>query len=311
MQTILGAGGAIGIQLAKSLKSYTSDIRLVSRNPKKVNETDTLFSADVMDKKQLFNAVKGSKVVYLTIGFDYKTKLWQEVWPVFMQRVIDACIEHQSKLVFFDNVYMVGGDNVRHITEDSPFSPTSKKGEIRARLDNMILEKINQGKLEAVIARSADFYGAEGANSVLMELVYKNLAKGKKAQWLFNATTKHSFTYTPDAGKATAMLGNSKDAYNQIWNLPTDPNSLTGEEWISLFANEMGKSNKYQLISSFMIRLAGLFVPIMGEFYEMRYQYDRNYFFDSSKFEKHFNFKPTTYQDGVREILSQVGSKLA
>ncbi len=34
MQTILGAGGSIGIELAKSLTSYTTDIRLVSRTPK-------------------------------------------------------------------------------------------------------------------------------------------------------------------------------------------------------------------------------------------------------------------------------------
>jgi NAD dependent epimerase/dehydratase family enzyme len=35
MLTILGSGGAIGNELAKSLRHYTSDIRLVSRNPKK------------------------------------------------------------------------------------------------------------------------------------------------------------------------------------------------------------------------------------------------------------------------------------
>jgi len=33
MQTILGAGGAIGVELAKALPKYTSKIRLVSRNP--------------------------------------------------------------------------------------------------------------------------------------------------------------------------------------------------------------------------------------------------------------------------------------
>ena len=42
MQTILGSGGAIGISLAKELMNYTNQIRLVSRNPKKVNETDEL-----------------------------------------------------------------------------------------------------------------------------------------------------------------------------------------------------------------------------------------------------------------------------
>ena len=47
MQTILGAGGAIGKELARELHTYTNDIRLVSRNPKAVNKSDQLMSADL------------------------------------------------------------------------------------------------------------------------------------------------------------------------------------------------------------------------------------------------------------------------
>ncbi|HEY6957139.1 MAG TPA: hypothetical protein VI385_17925 [Flavisolibacter sp.] len=43
MQTIIGSRGAIGIPLAKELRKYTTDIRLVSRDPKKSNEQDELF----------------------------------------------------------------------------------------------------------------------------------------------------------------------------------------------------------------------------------------------------------------------------
>ncbi len=43
MQTILGAGGAIGIDLAKELTKFTKEIRLVERNSKKVNETNSRF----------------------------------------------------------------------------------------------------------------------------------------------------------------------------------------------------------------------------------------------------------------------------
>ena len=43
MQTILGAGGVIGKELAKSLPEFTDKVRLVGRNPKKVNLTDGLF----------------------------------------------------------------------------------------------------------------------------------------------------------------------------------------------------------------------------------------------------------------------------
>ena len=42
----------------------------------------------------------------------------------------------------------------------------------------------------------------------------------------------------------------------------------------------------------------------MREMPEMMYQYDRDYFFDSSKFDKRFNFKTTTYQEGVKQTVA-------
>jgi nucleoside-diphosphate-sugar epimerase len=306
MQTILGSGGAIGNELARALKNYTTEIRLVSRNPKKLNDTDHLFPADLTDRKTVFSAVQGSEIVYLTIGLEYKTKVWQTSWPPLMKNVIDACIEYKCKLVFFDNVYMIGGDNVKHITENSPISPVSKKGEVRAALDRLIFDQTEKGTLQAIIARSADFYGNVKERSLLMEMVYKNLSQNKKANWLCNAKVKHSFTYTPDAGKATALLGNTPDAYNQVWNLPTDPDNLTGEEWIRLFADEMGKSSKYMVLPKMMVRILGLFIPVMKEFPEMMYQYDRDYIFDSTKFCQRFDFKPTPYKEGVKETLRTI-----
>jgi len=309
MQTILGSGGSVGVELAKSLKYFTDDIRLVSRHPKRVNETDQLFPADLTDRDEVFKAVSGSEIVYLTIGFDYSTKVWRELWPPLIQNVIDACIASKAKLVFFDNVYAIGGDFVSHITEESPISPTSRKGEIRAQVNLVLLESMNTGKIKAIIARAPDFYGGNIDKSMLMTVIYKNLTSGKKAQWLFNAKVKHSYIYAPDAGKATALLGNTPAAYNQIWNLPTDRKSMTAEQWITLFAKEMGKSDHFQLIPAWMVRILGIFVPFMNELYEMRYQFDREYFFDSTKFENYFKYKPTLYSDGVKEIVSQLVEK--
>ena len=309
MQTILGSGGSVGVELAKSLKYFTDDIRLVSRNPKRVNETDQLFPADLTDREQVFKAVSDSEIVYLTIGFDYSTKVWSDLWPPLIQNVIDACIASKAKLVFFDNVYAIGGDFVTHITEESPISPTSRKGEIRAQVDLVLLESMNSGKIKALIARAPDFYGGNIDKSMLMTVIYKNLASGKKAQWLFNAKVKHSYIYAPDAWKATALLGNTPAAYNQIWNLPTDRKSLTAEQWINLFAKEMGKSDHFQLIPAWMVRILGIFIPFMNELYEMRYQFDREYFFDSTKFENYFKYQPTRYQDGVKELVSQLMEK--
>jgi len=305
MQTILGANGTIGSVLAKELTAYTDHVRLVSRYPKKVNETDELFPADLTDATQVEKAIEGSEVVYLLVGFDYNIKVWQDKWPKLMRATIDACIKHKAKLAFFDNVYMYDVNDISHMTENSVINPPSKKGAVRKEIADMLLNEVKSGKLTALIARSADFYGPNNDKSFLIEVVFKNIIKGKKPNWFIDANKKHSFTFTPDAAKATALLGNTVDAYNQVWHLPTDKNTLTGKEMIALFAKEMNVDNKVSVLPKWLLKILGLFIPIMKEMPEMMYQYDRDYYFDSSKFDERFNFKTTTYQEGVKLTVEQ------
>ena len=300
MQTILGANGTIGSVLTKELVGYTNKIRLVSRNPRKVNESDELFPADLSNPAFVDQAVEGSEVVYLVVGFDYNLKVWEEKWPTLMRATINACIKHNARLVFFDNVYSYDINAIPHMTEESEYNPPSRKGAVRKQISQMLMDEVKAGKLMALIARSADFYGPGNDKSFANEMVYKNFLKGRRANWFIDADKKHSFTYTPDAAKATALLGNTDDAYNTIWHLPTDKNTITGREFIELFSKEMKVPNKLVVMPMWMVRLAGIFVPVLKEMREMMYQYDRDYFFDSSKFDKRFNFKTTTYQEGVR-----------
>lgn len=305
MQTILGSGGAIGKELARHLPQYSGKIRLVSRNPQKVNDSDELFKADLRNKEQVLKAVEGSEIVYLTVGLKYNAKVWQKTWPVIVKNVIEACTKYKSKLVFFDNIYMYDKNHLNPMNEETPVNPPSKKGKVRAQIAQMIWDAQKDG-LQALIARAADFYGPGiKGNSVLTETVFNNLKDGKKANWLGSVNYKHSFTYTPDAGKAVAILGNTPEAFGQIWHLPTASNPFTGKEWIEKIANKLEAKPKYQVASKFIVRILGLFIPIMKEMVEMIYQYDRDYVFDSTKFEKKFNFSPTPYLEGINEIVKQ------
>jgi nucleoside-diphosphate-sugar epimerase len=303
MQTILGSGGGIGIPLAKELKNYTDQIRLVSRNPKKVNDTDELFPLDVHDLSQIDKAIAGSEVVYVTIGFKYKLSVWQEIWPPFMKAVIDACIRHNAKLVFFDNVYMYAKSAIPQMTEEAPIQPPSKKGEVRKQLHDMIMEEVEKKTLTALIARAADFYGPDAKNSPLVVMAYENLIKGKKAQVFGNLNKIHTMTYTPDAAKATALLGNTQDAYNQVWHVPTTKENLSNLEWVQLIADELKAEARIQPVPAWLLHVLGLFNPMMKEFPEMLYQYEQDYFFDSSKFEKRFGMKATAPREGIRSLI--------
>jgi nucleoside-diphosphate-sugar epimerase len=77
MQTILGANGTIGNELARELRKYTDGIRLASRKPRKVNEDGELLPADLTQDGAVERAVADSRVVHLTIGFDYRTDVWR------------------------------------------------------------------------------------------------------------------------------------------------------------------------------------------------------------------------------------------
>jgi nucleoside-diphosphate-sugar epimerase len=306
MQTILGSGGSIGVELAKCLTEYTDQIRLVSRNPEKVNDDDQLVSADLLNPDEVDKAVEGSSVVYVTVGFPYNIKAWQECWPSFTQSVIEACIKHDSKLVFFDNIYMYDKDSLDGMTEEALVNPPSKKGQVRARVANLIMDRVKEGSLTACIARSADFYGPGiKRNSVISETVFNPYSKGKPANWMGSVNFKHSYTYTPDAAAATAVLGNTEDAFNQVWHLPTAPNPFTGKEWMEAIAEEMNVKPKYLTATRFIIKVMGLFIPVMKEMPEMLYQYNRDYVFNSDKFEKRFGFEPTPYKEGIKAIVER------
>lgn len=307
MQTILGASGEIGTGLAKSLAQFTPHIRLVSRNPQKVNEGDQLFAADLTQSGEVDRAVAGSEIVYLTIGFEYNVKVWQENWPRLMRDVIEACKKHKAKLVFFDNVYMYDPAYMHCMTEETPIKPVSKKGAIRAEVADMLLSEVRAGELTALIARAADFIGLK--NSVPVEMVIKNFLKGKKANWMVDVDKIHSFTYTPDAAKATALLGNTSEAYGQVWHLPTDKTPLTGKQWIELIAKAMGVAPRYSVLPKWLMGILGVFIPVMKEFKEMSYQNDRDYFFDSSKFENRFDLKPTPPEQAVKEVIAALKGK--
>jgi len=297
LHCVLGAGGAIADQLLPVLKANKEKVRLVSRKPPLIPGTESV-TADLADYDQTLQAVKGSSTVYLLAGLKYDIRVWKEKWPKIMTNTINACKETGSRLIFFDNVYMYGRTD--KMTEESPFNPCSRKGAVRAAIATQLLNEMKAGNIKALIARSADFYGPVGfKTSVPNILVFGNILKGKKPQWLSSVDFIHSYTYVPDAGKALYMLAGRKDAFGQTWHMPTSGNPLTGKEFIRQATEAMGVPASYSVISSWMLTLAGLFDRNLKELNEMLYQYRYPYVFESSKFNKAFKFQPVTYQEGI------------
>lgn len=314
MQTILGATGHIGRPLAKELRNYTDQIRLVSRNPKAINEGDQLHPADLNEREAVLKAVAGSSIVYLTVGLPYRDKVWEKRWVPLIENVIDACEQADAKLVFFDNVYMYAPEDIDGMTEATPFQPATFKGKIRAEVAQRILDAHSQGRIQAVIARAADFYGPQCSNSVIHDTVIVAASKGKTMRWLYDKKQPHNFTYTLDAAKATAQLGNDPSAYGQTWHLPSSP-AFTGEEWMQKVWNSPSRARKQSstalnrapksaTLASWLVVLLGFFIPEMKALHKMRYQYQKPYRLDDRAFVKKYGWEATPVEEAISVILA-------
>jgi len=298
IHTILGAGGNIANALVPALAARSLPLRLVGRHPASISGAETR-KADLTHQQETIDAVAGSSVVYLLAGLKYDHKLWAEAWPRIIDNAIEACKQARARLIFFDNVYMYG--RVRGpMTEQTPYNPSSKKGETRALIAGTVEREWKSGSLTAMIARSADFYGPGAKNGIPNAMVFDPMNQGKTPMCLVSDALPHSYTYVPDAAQSLVALAESESAWNQVWHLPTAPQPLTGREFITATAEAMSQPAKYRILSRPMVKLVGWFNPIVGEVYEMLYQNDSPYLFDSSKYARAFGFAGTPYAEGIR-----------
>ena len=85
--------------------------------------------------------------------------------------------------------------------------------------------------------------------------------------------------------------------------MPT-ASAITGKKFIELAAAIYGVEPKVFAINKFMLWSYGLFNKVVMSTVEMYYQYNHDYIFDSSKFEKTFNYKPASYEEGIK-VMSE------
>ncbi|MCE5178731.1 MAG: NAD-dependent epimerase/dehydratase family protein [Porphyromonadaceae bacterium] len=304
--TILGAGGSIGNALAHLLLKNGEDVRLVSRNAHPIEGTEYV-TGDLTSYADTLEGVKQSDIVYLCAGLPYDTKIWKERWPKIIRNTTNACKEVGAKLIFFDNVYMYGKvDGI--MTEETAHHPISRKGEVRAEISKLLEEEMKKDDLDVIIARAADLYGPFGTptTSVPYMMVFDRLMHGKAAQWMADVNQPHSYTYIPDCAEGLCLLAKEDTAWNQIWHLPTHSPAIDGKTFINLAAREIGVEPKYTTLTKSLMRFGKLFNKIAREAYEMLYQNEYPYHFDSSKFNRHFNYVPVNYEEGIRKTIQWI-----
>jgi nucleoside-diphosphate-sugar epimerase len=245
-------------------------------------------------------AREGATVVYHCAQPGY-TK-WPELFPPLTQAVLDGAAAAGAKLVFADNLYVYGPPD-GPMTEQTPQRARGKKGRTRVEMADAVLGAHADGRLRVTIGRCSDYYGPRGTTSNIGENLMKPALRGKRARWLGSLDQPHTLNYLEDLARALVTLGERDEANGQVWHLPA-AEPLTGRQFLTLVFEAAGHPPKIGVAPRPMIRIAGLFNPLVRELNETLYQFERPFVSDASKFQRAFGpFEPTPHPEAVNRTV--------
>ncbi|MGA2494292.1 MAG: NAD-dependent epimerase/dehydratase family protein, partial [Roseiarcus sp.] len=240
----------------------------------------------------------GLSQVVLAIGFPYVGALWREAWPRTMTNFVEACAAEGARLVFFDNLYMYGPQTAP-LSETTPLQPYGVKPAARVAATRIWLAASEAGRLRVAALRAPDFYGAGAAQAHLGDTAFGALVRGGRAFFIGSPDMPHDFAYVPDCARAViSLLEAPDDAFGQAWHVPCAP-TRTPREILALGAAAIGVAPKAIGLPPALIAPLGLFMPPLRELAEMRFQWDRPYRVDSSRFRARFWSDATPFEVGA------------
>ena len=192
-----------------------------------------------------------------------------------------------AKLIAMENLYMYGPTDGRPLTEDLPYAASTRKGVVRARMSEELMEAHKSGRVQVAIGRASDFFGPGALASAAGEQVFGRAVEDKSAQVFGDPDQPHTYTYVPDIGRGLAILGEREEALGRVWHLPS-PEKLTTREFVEMIFEEVGKPARVQAAPKILLRAIGLFNPGIRETIEMLYEFEEPFIVDDSNFTRTF-----------------------
>ncbi|MFI7351200.1 SDR family oxidoreductase [Streptomyces sp. NPDC049936] len=305
--TVLGSGPA-GTALARELARRGHPVRLVDRRGEgPAVEGVERFAADVGTVEGARAAIAGASVVYHCVNVAYHLQV--EVMPRVQEAVLAAVEETGARLVVLDTLYPYGETGGAVMTEDSPWQATSRKGRMRAELDERYLAAHRAGRARVVLGRSADFVGPGVLNSSLGAAVFPGALTGKEVVGFGDIDLPHSYTGIADVAAGLATLGERPEGDGRVWHLPTAP-AVTTREIHTMIEKRVGRPLNVVLLDR--PRAFGPFdEQFMAEYEEMFYQHTEPQIVDSGAFERFFAVAPTPLADTLDATVTWYEAWLA
>jgi nucleoside-diphosphate-sugar epimerase len=306
---LIGASGSLGKSITSALNAKDKSYRVVGRSEASLRSTFgndahatiATWNPDVPESIRL--ALEGIDTAIYMVGVNY----WQfELHPQLMRKTLDGAIAAGvKKLLLIGTVYPFGRPQTERVREDHPREPHTYKGRMRKEQEDLVLAAHDSRKIQTAILRLPDFYGP-GVDKSFLWSAFQAAKTGKRAQLVGPIDTPHEFVYLPDAGVTAERLIAEPRAWGNAWNLGgagvTSAHAMADEIF-----TQAGQKPKYTVAGKTILRIFGLFNPMVRELVEMHYLQTSPVILDDTRLKNLLGDLPKTpYKEGIRQTLASI-----
>lgn len=274
---VLGASGGIGGEVARQLRDTGWQVRALKRglaHEEEQRDGLTWVRGDAMSREDVLRSARDCTVIVHAVnppGY----RRWAELVLPMLDNTVAAAIEQRATIVLPGTVYNYGPDALPVLAEDAPQNPITRKGAIRAELEQRLRAATQHGA-RVIIVRAGDFFGPRAGNNWFSRGLVKPGRPVAAVNLPGDPGVGHQWSYLPDVALTMVELLAHRDRLEPFANFhmsghwDADGTQLAGAIQ-RVVARRCGTVPTIRRFPWWMVRLASPFVATLRELLEMRY----------------------------------------
>jgi nucleoside-diphosphate-sugar epimerase len=298
---VVGAG-AVGGAVVRLLVEQGEQVTVVTRSGSGPEHPQVdRVAADASDVGRLTELTTGAVALYNCANPPYHR--WPTDWPPLAAALLQTAERTGAVLATTSNLYGYGPSPMP-MTEKTPLAATFSKGAVRAAMWQEALAVHEAGRARVTEIRGSDYLGATD-QSVIHSRAVPALLAGRTARVLGDPDAPHTWTYTEDAARMLVTAAKDERAWGRAWHVPS-PDPVTARALIADLCRAAGvEPVAVQAMPGWLLRVGGLFSPLLRELPEVAYQHARPFVMDGSAARSTFGLEPTPWEDILSATLGR------